>query len=142
MDIENKEFSIEKELKKRYDIIYEETFDTSFTGIHSTILHFAKRMISKDFLALDVGCGAGRLSIIMSDYLGKIDSFDYSKKAIETAKSFAKAAEKENISFNVGDAEKFETEKKYDLIMISEVIEHVDNPEEFIKKYSHLIKKI
>jgi hypothetical protein len=49
-------------------VIYDETFNTSFKGIHSTIIHFIKEHL-KDASVLDVGCVAGRLSILASKFL-------------------------------------------------------------------------
>ena len=141
MNIEDKEFSKAKSLKKRYDIIYKETFNTSFTGIHSTILHFLKPYLDNKKKVLDVGCGAGRLSIILSKFVGEIDSFDYSEKAIETAKIFAKHSQINNVNFSVSEIKNFYPGKKYDVITISEVIEHVDDPVSFLKRISNFLKE-
>ncbi|MBW2989055.1 methyltransferase domain-containing protein [Candidatus Woesearchaeota archaeon] len=140
MNIESDEFRKPNSLKKRYDVIYAETFNTSFSGIHSTMLQFIRPYLEGADV-LDVGCGAGRLPIMMSRFAKSIDAFDFSEKAVQTAKTFAGFTNSGNINFSVSDSENFSSGKRYDVITISEVIEHVPDPQKLLDKFSGMLAK-
>ncbi|XP_070531716.1 juvenile hormone acid O-methyltransferase-like [Ptychodera flava] len=63
----------------------------------------------KDVL-LDVGCGPGVLTILLSKRVGKVTAFDVSSEMIAEAKKNNQA---ENITYNIGDATKLTTYKEY-----------------------------
>ena len=139
MDIENPEFRTAKDLKDRYEAIYSETFDTSFVGIHSTILHYLKSDLAGKSV-LDIGCGAGRLSIACALFAKEVDGFDWSEKAIATAQSFAKLANIPNVNFFVGEEKTFKPSKSYDIVLLPEVLEHVDDPAATLKRINSFLK--
>ncbi|XP_070552312.1 juvenile hormone acid O-methyltransferase-like [Ptychodera flava] len=63
----------------------------------------------KDVL-LDVGCGLGILTKLLSKRVGKVKAFDNSPEMIKEAKEISKA---ENITYSVGDATKLSTNEEY-----------------------------
>ncbi len=89
---------------------------------------------------LDIGCGGGLLSEPMCRLGGKITGMDASKKNIEIAKIHAK---ENNLKINYicASPENFKTNKKFDVILNMEVVEHVDNLDYYIKSSSSLLKK-
>ena len=87
---------------------------------------------------LDVGCGDGRFCYEMKNEKIKITGLDYSKKAIQFAKAF-----NPKILFINKDLIEYETNKKFDYIILIETLEHI-KPElldKFIKKIGDLSKK-
>lgn len=89
---------------------------------------------------LDVGCGGG----LVSEPLGKIGfnvtGIDASKENIETAKHHAKE-NKIKVSYLTATAEEMVDRKiEYEVILALEIIEHVDNPEQFLWYLAKLCK--
>ena len=89
---------------------------------------------------LDIGCGGGLLSEPMSRLGAKVVGIDASDKNINVAKLHAK---KNNlkIEYLCTSPEKFKTEKKFDVILNMEIVEHVNDVDFFLKSCSKLLKK-
>jgi len=82
---------------------------------------------------LDIGCGEGNLSAMLS-FAGAnhIDGVDYSKEAVKLAKSRINIS---NVNFIYSDYK--DVNSKYDVVVMNGVLEHFDNPWEeldFIRK--------
>ena len=92
----------------------------------------------KKLKILDIGCGGGLLCEPMKKLGADITGIDASKNNIEAAKLHAK---ENNLDINYLNttAESLNKNKKYDIILNLEVIEHVNNPKNFIKECSGLV---
>ena len=109
----------------------------------NTIKHF--NLINKDkpfknLNILDIGCGGGLLSEPMSRLGGNVTGIDASEKNIISAKIHAKQNNL-NISYFCNSPENFKSNKKFDLVLNMEIVEHVEDVNFFIKKSSELLKK-
>ena len=89
---------------------------------------------------LDIGCGGGLLSEPMSRLGANVVGIDASKKNIEVAKFHAKK-NKLKINYICASPEILKIQKKFDVILNMEIIEHVEDVDFFIKKSSELLKK-
>lgn len=89
--------------------------------IKSTIEGLGKKQLN----VLDVGCGNGNISRYIGSFGHSVLGIDISKPSIEKAKSLNNL---NNVSFKNIPAEQIEPEFKYDLIICSEVIEHLHVP--------------
>ena len=89
---------------------------------------------------LDVGCGGGLLSEPMSRLGANVVGIDASKKNIEVAKFHAKK-NKLKINYMCASPEILKIQKKFDVILGMEIVEHVEDINFFIKKSSELLKK-
>ena len=89
---------------------------------------------------LDIGCGGGLLSEPMSRLGASVVGIDASKKNIEVAKFHAKK-NKLKINYICASPEILKIQKKFDVILSMEIIEHVEDINFFIKKSSELLKK-
>ena len=89
---------------------------------------------------LDIGCGGGLLSEPMSRLGAHVVGIDASEKNIKIAKMHAN---KNNlkIDYKSTSPEKLKTNKKFDVILNMEIIEHVEDINFFIKACSKLLKK-
>ena len=89
---------------------------------------------------LDIGCGGGLLSEPLSRLGANVTAIDASKKNISVAKFHAK---KNNLKINYlcSSPEKLSLNKKFDVVLNMEIVEHVDDLNLFIKKSSKLLKK-
>lgn len=99
-----------------------------------------KRIESFDS-AIDIGCNTGVYSKIISDYGFKhVLGIDISDEMIKKASiSFAFREDKKVLEYKVADAERIETEKKYNLVLCTEVLEHTDNPENVIENIKSIL---
>lgn len=88
----------------------------------------------KDVAILDIGCGGGILSEPLARLGSTVTGLDANYNVIETARSHCKQ-ENLNIKYDVSSIEDHATEnvEKYDVIVASEIIEHVTHKDEFIK---------
>jgi len=89
---------------------------------------------------LDIGCGGGLLSEPITRLGAKVTAIDASKKNIQVAKFHAK---KNNLKINYlcSSPEKLDLNKKFDVVLNMEIVEHVEDLKFFIKKSSNLLKK-
>mgnify|MGYP000954079121 FL=1 len=91
----------------------------------------------KNLRILEVGCGNGYLSYSMNKLGHNVTGIDLSANAIANAK---KNYGNYFVNSSVEDFSKNNNEK-YDLIVSTEVIEHVKNPVLFFKELYHLLNK-
>ena len=99
--------------------------------------HF-KRMDINDLTILDVGCGGGLLCEPLARLGGKVTGIDLSPGAIEVARDHA-CAHHLNIHYRNGNMENM-GEETFDIVIASEVIEHVENQGEFIKNLARRVR--
>ncbi len=84
---------------------------------------------------LDAGCGTG--DILLSLNIQNALGIDISSAMIAIAKE--KGLKKNNISFLAADITTFSSSKKFDAILLFDVMEHLVNPEKAIKSLSNLL---
>ncbi|MCK4739558.1 MAG: bifunctional 2-polyprenyl-6-hydroxyphenol methylase/3-demethylubiquinol 3-O-methyltransferase UbiG [Deltaproteobacteria bacterium] len=89
----------------------------------------------------DIGCGGGLLSERFAGDGATVTAIDLSVSAIEAAKKHAKEEGLE-IDYRVSSVEELikGARKEFDMVLCSEVLEHVDDLEVFIKSLSLLLK--
>ena len=107
------------------------------------INHFninSKSLPLKNIELLDIGGGGGLLTEPMSRLGARVTGIDASKKNIDVATYHAKKG-KLKIKYLCSSPEKIFFNKKFDVILNMEIIEHVENLNLFIKKSSLLLKK-
>ena len=104
------------------------------------ILEVLNRKNLNNTKILDVGCGGGLVSEGLSKIGANVTGIDFIKENINIAKIHAK---KNNLKINyvVKNFEKEKITSKYDVIIILEVLEHLSNWEEFLKKIKFNLKK-
>ena len=98
------------------------------------------RMPLRNINILDIGCGGGLLTEPMCRLGANLVAIDASKKNIDVAKFHAKK-NKLKIDYRVGSPESLKTNKKFDVILNMEIVEHVEDIDFFIKESSKLLKK-
>ena len=89
---------------------------------------------------LDIGCGGGLLSEPMTRLGANLTGIDASSKNINIAKLYTKK-NKLKINYLCSSPEKLKIQKKFDVILNMEIIEHVEDINFFINSCSKLLKK-
>ncbi len=83
------------------------------------------RKRSKGRTLLDIGCGTGLLCRALADRFEKVVGVDGSAWKVNKAKELTKAG---NVSYFHSYFEVFEPDGQYDTIIMTNVLEHVDDP--------------
>jgi len=87
---------------------------------------------------LDIGCGNGFLTHDVANKVRSVTAIDLSKDSIELAKrDFNKA----NIKYICGDASQFDFGEKFDVTILSNILEHIENRNAFLLKVKDLATK-
>jgi len=95
--------------------------------------------VSSEETVLDIGCGNGALSCDLAKKAKKVIAVDLSERNIEIAK---KEYFNPNIEYEIGDATRFDFKKRADIIVLSNVLEHIKDRVEFLKKIKELAPRI
>lgn len=88
---------------------------------------------------LDVGCGNGSLAYDLAGKAKTVLGLDISPKKVNSAR---KNYQRPNLSFVTGDAVSYEFGDKFDVVVLSNVLEHIENRVEFLRKIKILAPKI
>ena len=99
----------------------------------------SKNVPLKSLNILDIGCGGGLLSEPMCRLGGNVTAIDASKKNIDVAKFHSKE-NKLKIEYLCASPEKLKINKKFDVVLNMEVVEHVEDINLFLNKSSQLLK--
>ena len=93
----------------------------------------------KNLDILDIGCGGGLVSEPLCKLGGNVTGIDFSENNIDICKF---RAEKNNlkIKYICNDIEKINLKKKYDLIIMFEVLEHLEDWRKFLIKIKRNLK--
>jgi 2-polyprenyl-3-methyl-5-hydroxy-6-metoxy-1,4-benzoquinol methylase len=89
---------------------------------------------------LDVGCGTGIITNLIAEEIKnvEIDAFDIAEQAINQAKINGNS----KVKYFVADAIQFNSSgKKYDLIILNNIYEHIENPIGALKNLKKYLKE-
>ncbi len=100
----------------------------------------SKNMPLKNINILDIGCGGGLISVPMKKLGAHVVGIDASLKNIKVAKNYSNK-KKLKIKYICSSPENLRIKKKFDVLLMLEIIEHVDDVNFFIKKSSKFLKK-
>jgi 2-polyprenyl-3-methyl-5-hydroxy-6-metoxy-1,4-benzoquinol methylase len=95
--------------------------------------------ISKNDIVLDIGCGNGALTYDVAKKAKEVVGIDAEEKSIKFAN---KNYKRENLKFIIGDSIEYKFNRKFDVVILSNVLEHIENRTEFLRKIRNLAPKI
>lgn len=96
---------------------------------------------SKSGIALDMGCGDGFFTLKMLKFGYKVDSIDVSPEAIRLTKNrVLQIGMSDKVKLFKGDLFKFKPENQYDVILCLELLEHINNDLNVLKKINNWLK--
>lgn len=89
---------------------------------------------------LDIGCGGGLVCEPMARLGGKVTGIDADENAIDVASQHAELAGL-TITYKATSSDQLlKNKKRYDVVLALEIIEHVSNPDDFVKSVIDLCK--
>lgn len=91
--------------------------------------------VSAADVVLDIGCGNGFLTYELAQKVRHVTAIDIDKDSIEFARI---NYNRENINYISGDATRFNFKEKYDVIVLSNLLEHINNRPDFLAKIRKL----
>jgi 2-polyprenyl-3-methyl-5-hydroxy-6-metoxy-1,4-benzoquinol methylase len=97
---------------------------------------FANR-ISTDEAVLDIGCGYGALAHSIGEAGAKVTGIDYNEKSLDQAReNFVHP----NVNFVYGDVLKTEFADPFDVVVMSNVLEHIAERPEFLRRVTQSVR--
>lgn len=99
----------------------------------NSIINLIKKYSKKQNVSvLDIGCGDGRFMMAAKNYF-EISGIEFDKK-------MKLAIKDKNLDISYGKFETIIFKKKYDIVLLSHVIEHLPNPNLYLKKIHEILK--
>lgn len=95
--------------------------------------------ISADDRVLDIGCGRGELIFDVAKKAKEVVGIDIKERNIKIAREKYSA---DNLKYLIGDATKDLSDDKFDVIILSNVLEHIDERVDFLNNIKKLAPKI
>lgn len=110
---------------------------------YETLISFIDRFDIRNRRIIDLGCGVGTIDFYLASKGNLVTGLDISLKAIKKARKSAKALNYENVcNFKQVDLNKdFNLSSKFDVIICSEVLEHIENDMELVNKIKFIAEK-
>lgn len=87
---------------------------------------------------LDIGCGNGFLTYDVAEKARSVTAIDLNEDNIEFAK---RNFNRDNIKYICGDASRLNFGEKFDVIILSNLLEHLENRHDFLRKIRGLADK-
>ncbi len=111
--------------------------ENNFT--YKLILRTLSKYIKKNKKILDIGCGAGTIALYCGSKGNNVLGIDISAEAIRAAKKSASFLELNNVKFETRNFPVEYPKAKYDLIICTEVIEHLEDDKKALKTIYKLL---
>ena len=118
-------------------------------SIYKPVVHPARVFSQRTILShldhtktvLDLGCNLGDISFMIAEKAKEVVGIDYNEKAINIAKA---RYSKENLTFLHAEALTYlkNNTKEFDVLILSHILEHLDDPKEFLLKFKDFFQNI
>ncbi|MEO8581963.1 MAG: class I SAM-dependent methyltransferase [Patescibacteria group bacterium] len=127
--------------KNRNSLYHAIITDSNFTYFYT--LKYLKKVLEmfglKKLEILDLGCGVGTIDFYLAKKGHELTGIDISQDAIDICNQVKKELEFLNATFVQGDVQKTHFKKKFDFVICSEVIEHVEDDVGLLKTIGNLL---
>lgn len=90
---------------------------------------------------LDVGSGKGIIGLEMHKHVKEIHGLEYLESNLSEAERFKREISADNVYFQQGDGRKLPfPDNSFDMVVCSQVLEHIENPEEAVREIMRVSK--
>lgn len=116
-------------------------------GVHDRLALTLNEFGSESKTVLDLGCGSGRLALLMATKGMIVTGIDYSSEMIELAKGYLNVFNetsdiKLNVDFRCSDfVKEFERSSLFDITVAMGVLDYIKEPVPFLEKMKSLTKE-
>jgi len=95
---------------------------------------FLLELLSPEHTVLDLGCHEGDLTVFLAETAKAVVGIDHNKDVINRARL---RHQRRNLEFHHGEARAFleDHDKRYDVLVLSGVLEHLDEPRQFLARF-------
>ena len=93
--------------------------------------------ISADESVLDIGCGYGALANSIGKTGASVTGIDYNEKSLAKARE---TFSHPNVTFLFGDVLQTDFDDPFDVVVMSNVLEHIEHRPEFLRRVTHSVK--
>lgn len=108
---------------------------------YKSILYVIEKFLVSPGKVLDIGCGSGTIDFYLANQGNRVFGIDISRNAIKTCNKSSRVLKvNESCKFDVMDFPDKIPQGRFDFIIFTEVIEHLENDDLAIKKISSLLK--
>lgn len=107
---------------------------------YNNILPIVNKYLKKEASVLDIGCGAGTLCLYYANKSKSVLGIDISQKAVKSAVASAEVLGLENVTFEKVNFPEEAPKGTFDIIFLTEVIEHLDDDKIALEKIYSLLK--
>src|SRR3989344_3584814 len=128
----------------RYEYPYHWSLQGFWKNAYEKPFEYFQEKLKKSDVALDIGCGDGRLTALIAGRVKKVIGLDHQQFPVEMAKLILGHQGIQNASFEVGDARKLRfTDGSFDVVTCFDVIEHLPKEDagKMIKEITRVLKK-
>lgn len=108
---------------------------------YRNIIKSVSPILSNDKKVLDIGSATGTLCFYLASKVLSIDGIELSLNAYRQAKLNKNKLGVKNVNFINSSIEEYKTDKKYDLVMCFEVLEHIENDLLVLQKINKMMKE-
>jgi SAM-dependent methyltransferase len=116
--------------------IYDDDFHNQSKALSEEYL---QRWIAPNDTVIDIGCGLGRWCEIAAKYAGSVVGIDYSDELIAEARHRASAP---NVEYIKGDLTRDLDGRRFDLALMTHVIEHIDDPDTILRELRAVTRRL
>lgn len=104
--------------------------------VRSKTRDFLLPLIQENHTVLDLGCKEGVMSNYLAQKAQKVLGIDYDTVAISRAVEMYNLS---NLEFKAAEALEYlqNTDEKFNVLILSHILEHLDHPKEFLKSFIH-----
>ena len=117
-------------------------YENNYSPFNSNTKEFLVKVLNKEDIVLDIGCGSGKITSLISPYCKNITGLDYNQKLIALAQQ--KYSNIKNLNFISEEISEFikNNNKKYDLVVCSHLIEHIVDFEHLLKDLKKISSRL
>lgn len=113
-------------------------------GIHPkhTLTNYSEfflKNIKENDTVLDIGCGIGMIEKVLAKKAKHIVAIDINESSINAAKNLNTFP---NVKYVAADAKDYDFGRNFDVAILSNVLEHIENRAEFLGRIGNITKKI
>lgn len=110
----------------QYDDLIKRENDPYAKAKYSLLLGYLKKSGRSGLRILNAGCGSGELSVLLSRAGHKVIGIDPSEEYTDLAQKRAISENVNNCEFRVGSIEDLPEDEKYDCVIATDVLEHIE----------------